>query len=67
MDAAGFKTRARLFVELVAGAVAYLPSALLIARATSRDFLNLLRNARRRRAPAPPPAAAPEMRETVDS
>ena len=39
----------RLFLELIAGAVAYVPSALLLARAASKDLLNLLRGALRRR------------------
>lgn len=39
----------QLGAELVAGAAAYIPSALFIARAASKDLLNLLRNALRRR------------------
>jgi PST family polysaccharide transporter len=41
-----------LICELVVGALSYVVSALIIARGASRDFLNLLRNALRRRRPA---------------
>lgn len=39
-----------LIVEIVAGGLAYVGAALVIARKVSFDFLNLLRNAMRRRA-----------------
>ena len=38
-----------LVVEISVGAVAYVISALTIANRASRDFLNLLRNALRRK------------------
>ncbi len=38
-----------LIVEIVVGALAYVAGALVIARKTSQDFLNLLRNMLRRR------------------
>ncbi len=38
-----------LIVEVIVGALTYVASALVIAHSTSRDFLNLLRNALRRR------------------
>jgi lipopolysaccharide exporter len=38
-----------LIVELLVGALTYVASALVIARSASRDFLNLLKNALRRR------------------
>jgi len=39
-----------LVAELIAGALTYVVAALILAHSTSRDFLNLLRNALRRRA-----------------
>lgn len=51
----------RLCIELLVGAIVFVPSALLIAPATSRDLLGLLREAllrrRRRNSMAPPPDA----------
>jgi lipopolysaccharide exporter len=38
-----------LVLEILVGAVAYVISALVIANHASRDFLNLLRNALRRK------------------
>lgn len=45
----GVPVMLRLLLELLVGAVSYVPSALLIARASSSDFLNLVKNALSRR------------------
>ncbi len=48
-----------LAIEVIVGGLVYVPSALVVARASSRDLIDLLKKVRSRRAakPAPTPAA----------
>jgi lipopolysaccharide exporter len=51
-----------LLVEIVVGGLLYVPSALVLARSSSRDLIDLLRKVRQRKKadpPAPPPAPEP--------
>ena len=49
----------RLLVEIIVGAIAFVPSAFLIARSTSREFIHVVKDAlarRRQRAVVEAPA-----------
>jgi lipopolysaccharide exporter len=48
-----------LTLEVVAGAVVYAGSSLILARRVTRDFIELLRHSFQRRRAAPPPPPAP--------
>jgi PST family polysaccharide transporter len=55
---------AELGVEVAVGGIAFVGAALLVARSTSKDFLALVRGARRRGPPPAEPASEPKAAPT---